>query len=212
MPQGLLRVLRITPATRATRQSKRWEPRRDSTAVIPTRARPPEADARLVAVPATSARYSRIHFVAFHSSADSTPGEHYDEGSQCSPSPPMHLGSALPERGDADFTTSTDRPLERYLPDWPRVWAACVKRTAPPGGYRPDGLRGTGWEEIDAEGIAAACQAVRPFDPSRGPSLSYFVYHRVLSGAAWHATGTSGPTPSVAWPCPPCASQHDAQK
>ena len=38
-------------------------------------------------------------------------------------------------------------------------------------------------EEIDAESIASACQAIRIFEPDRGPSLESFVYHRVLAGA-----------------------------
>ena len=65
---------------------------------------------------------------------------------------------------------------------WPDVWAACVRRThgwrTPPRWCPRDWL-----EEIDAESIASACQAILIFEPDRGPSLESFVYHRVLSGA-----------------------------
>ena len=39
------------------------------------------------------------------------------------------------------------------------------------------------WEEIDAESLAAACQAVRVFDPTRGMCLSNFAYHQILAKA-----------------------------
>jgi DNA-directed RNA polymerase specialized sigma24 family protein len=72
--------------------------------------------------------------------------------------------------------------LQESLPDWPGIWEACVRRThawrAPPRWSPRDW-----WEEIDAEGIAAACDAVRLFDPSRGPSLGCFVYHQILAAA-----------------------------
>jgi RNA polymerase sigma factor (sigma-70 family) len=72
--------------------------------------------------------------------------------------------------------------LQESLPDWPGIWGACVRRTrawrVPPRWSPRDW-----WEEIDAEGIAAACDAVRLFDPSRGPSLGCFVYHQILAAA-----------------------------
>jgi RNA polymerase sigma factor (sigma-70 family) len=72
--------------------------------------------------------------------------------------------------------------LRPSLPDWPGIWGACVRRThawrVPPRWSPRDW-----WEEIDAEGIAAACDAVRLFDPSRGPSLGCFVYHQILAAA-----------------------------
>jgi RNA polymerase sigma factor (sigma-70 family) len=39
------------------------------------------------------------------------------------------------------------------------------------------------FEEIDAESIAAACHAIRIFDPNRGPTLGSFVYHQILASA-----------------------------
>jgi RNA polymerase sigma factor (sigma-70 family) len=74
------------------------------------------------------------------------------------------------------------RWLEHRLPDWPRIWGACRRRTRswpiPPRWSASD------WrEEIDAEGIAAACKAIRKYDPSRGTPMSSFVYHQILTGA-----------------------------
>jgi RNA polymerase sigma factor (sigma-70 family) len=91
-----------------------------------------------------------------------------------------------PRRGDPAQsgvdTKSRTGGLQPSLPDWPRVWAACVRRThawqTPPRWSRRDW-----WEEIDAEGIATACHALHIFDPSRGPSLGCFVYHQVISRA-----------------------------
>ena len=75
--------------------------------------------------------------------------------------------------------------LQTRLPDWPRIWGACLRRTrswpVPP----PWTLRD--WrEELEAEGIAAACTALRNFDPTRGPTLGSFVYHQILSDALKH--------------------------
>jgi RNA polymerase sigma factor (sigma-70 family) len=81
--------------------------------------------------------------------------------------------SAVAEAGDW---------LLHRLPDWPRIWGACLRRTR----SWPIPPRWTAWdwrEEIDAEGIAAACNAIRNFDPSRGPTLGSYVYHQILSGA-----------------------------
>jgi RNA polymerase sigma factor (sigma-70 family) len=72
--------------------------------------------------------------------------------------------------------------LEHALPDWSRIWAACSGRIhywrVPPRWTMDDWL-----EEIDAECMAAACLAIRIFDKTRGPSLSSFVYHRMLASA-----------------------------
>ena len=72
--------------------------------------------------------------------------------------------------------------LEHILPDWSRVWAACIGRVhfwrVPPHWTLDDWL-----EEIDAECMVAACQAIRIFDFTRGPSLNSFVYHRMLASA-----------------------------
>jgi RNA polymerase sigma factor (sigma-70 family) len=72
--------------------------------------------------------------------------------------------------------------LVRRLPDWPRIWGACRRRTRswpiPPRWTASD------WrEELDAEGIAAACKALRKYDPDRGTSINTFVYHQILTGA-----------------------------
>jgi RNA polymerase sigma factor (sigma-70 family) len=72
--------------------------------------------------------------------------------------------------------------LVHRLPDWPRIWGACRRRTRswpiPPRWTSRD------WrEEIDAEGIAAACRAIRRYDPDRGTSIGSFVYHQILTGA-----------------------------
>jgi RNA polymerase sigma factor (sigma-70 family) len=86
-----------------------------------------------------------------------------------------------------DATISSGDPgagawLEHRLPDWPRIWGACRRRIrswpSPPRWTASD------WrEEIDAEGIAAACKAIRQYDPGRGTSIGSFVYHRILTGA-----------------------------
>jgi RNA polymerase sigma factor (sigma-70 family) len=72
--------------------------------------------------------------------------------------------------------------LKNRLPNWPKVWAACLGRThswrVPPRWNHSDW-----WEEIDAESIAAACHAIRIFDPNRGPTLGSFVYHQILASA-----------------------------
>ena len=72
--------------------------------------------------------------------------------------------------------------LHHELPEWPRIWSAFLRRTrtwpVPPRWSSPAWL-----EELAAEGIAAACTAIRDFDPSRGPSLSSYVYHQSLTDA-----------------------------
>jgi RNA polymerase sigma factor (sigma-70 family) len=72
--------------------------------------------------------------------------------------------------------------LQHHLKEWPKIWATCVRRThrwrVPPRWSLSDW-----WEEIDAESIAAACHAIRIFDPDLGPSLDSFVYHTILASA-----------------------------
>jgi hypothetical protein len=72
--------------------------------------------------------------------------------------------------------------LEHRLPEWPKVWAACTRRThswpAPPRWSLSDW-----WEELDTEGIASACRAIRMFDPGRAPSLGGFVCDQILASA-----------------------------
>jgi RNA polymerase sigma factor (sigma-70 family) len=66
------------------------------------------------------------------------------------------------------------------IPEWPCVWAATTSRIY---GWRiPPRWSLQDWrEEVDAEALAAAYQAVSIFDPSRGSCLSKFIYHRILS-------------------------------
>jgi RNA polymerase sigma factor (sigma-70 family) len=72
--------------------------------------------------------------------------------------------------------------LQHHMKEWPKVWNACVRRThrwrVPPRWSLSDW-----WEEIDAESIAAACHAIRIFDPNLGPTLNSFVYHTILASA-----------------------------
>jgi hypothetical protein len=72
--------------------------------------------------------------------------------------------------------------LRHRLPDWPRIWGSCLRRTrswpVPPRWSPRDW-----WDELDAEGIASTCTALRNFDPIRGPTLGSFVYHQILSDA-----------------------------
>jgi RNA polymerase sigma factor (sigma-70 family) len=72
--------------------------------------------------------------------------------------------------------------LMQGFTNWPDVWAACVRRTH--GWRTPPRWSPRDWlEEIDAECLASACQAVLIFEPDRGPTLESFVYHRILAGA-----------------------------
>ncbi len=72
--------------------------------------------------------------------------------------------------------------LQHRLPNWPKIWEICTRRThswrVPPRWALRDW-----WEEIDAESVAAACHALRIFDPHRGPDLGTFVYHQILASA-----------------------------
>ena len=96
------------------------------------------------------------------------------------PAPSTYLPNA-PDDQQAGLATM-DGWLQERLPDWPRVWAACVRRThawrVPPRWSPRDW-----WEEIDAEGVASACHAMQIFDPERGPSLASFIYHQILASA-----------------------------
>ena len=72
--------------------------------------------------------------------------------------------------------------LGHRLPDWPRIWGACTRRTRSwpvPPRWAPRDWR----EELDAEGLAAACTAIRNYDPNRGPTLGSYVYHQILASA-----------------------------
>jgi RNA polymerase sigma factor (sigma-70 family) len=93
-----------------------------------------------------------------------------------------HVALRNDEHPTGALSKSMNRWLEHHLKDWPRIWASFTNRThswrVPPRWSLIDW-----WEEIDAESIAAACHAIRIFDPSRGPTLSNFVYHQILAGA-----------------------------
>ena len=92
--------------------------------------------------------------------------------------------SVMPKAGDGrdPISPAMNGWLQHRVADWPKIWAACVRRThawrIPPRWSARDW-----WEEIDAESVASACHAIRIFDPTRGPSLSSFVYHQILAGA-----------------------------
>ena len=96
------------------------------------------------------------------------------------PSPSTDLPNASDDQQPGLATM--DGWLQEKLPDWSRVWAACVRRThawrVPPRWSPRDW-----WEEIDAEGLASACHAMQIFDPQRGPSLASFIYHQILASA-----------------------------
>jgi RNA polymerase sigma factor (sigma-70 family) len=83
---------------------------------------------------------------------------------------------------DGKLSQAMSSWLEHRLPDWPGIWAACIHRTH---SWRvpPRWNLGDWWEEIDAEGIAAACHAIKSFDPARGPRCGTFVYHQMLASA-----------------------------
>ncbi len=85
-------------------------------------------------------------------------------------------------RDSGALSDSMNGWLQHRMKDWPRVWSACTSRThawrVPPRWSVSDWF-----EEIDAESIAAACHAIRIFDPHRGPTLSTFVYHQILASA-----------------------------
>jgi RNA polymerase sigma factor (sigma-70 family) len=85
-------------------------------------------------------------------------------------------------RASGALSDSMNGWLQHRMKDWPRVWSACTARTH---GWRvPPRWSLSDWfEEIDAESIAAACHAIRIFDPHRGPTLSTFVYHQILASA-----------------------------
>jgi RNA polymerase sigma-70 factor (ECF subfamily) len=65
------------------------------------------------------------------------------------------------------------------LPDWGAIWAGCVRRVR---AWRipPRWSAGEWSEEVQAQGVAAAWQAVRDYDPARGVLLGAFVHRRVL--------------------------------
>ena len=72
--------------------------------------------------------------------------------------------------------------LVATVPGWPKVWSATasrIHRWRVPPNWSPRDWR----EEIDAESIATACQAIRVFDATRGGSLSRFVYYQILAKA-----------------------------
>jgi hypothetical protein len=68
----------------------------------------------------------------------------------------------------------------RTIPEGPAVWAGCLRRV---GGWRvPPHWSSRDWfEEMQAQGAAAACQALGDFDPGRGVPWGAFVRQRVLS-------------------------------
>jgi hypothetical protein len=69
--------------------------------------------------------------------------------------------------------------LQQSLPHWPATWAAYARRAhrwrVPPRWSPTDW-----WDELDAEALATACEAVLRFDASRGLSPNNYVFHRML--------------------------------
>jgi DNA-directed RNA polymerase specialized sigma subunit len=67
------------------------------------------------------------------------------------------------------------------LPDWDAIWAGCARRfrtwRIPPRWSIGDWI-----EEVQAQGLAAAWQALCDYDPARGVPLSAFVRQRILFG------------------------------
>jgi DNA-directed RNA polymerase specialized sigma subunit len=67
------------------------------------------------------------------------------------------------------------------LPDWGAIWAGCARRVR--AWHIPPRWSAGDWsEEVQAQGVAAAWQAVRDYDPARGVPLGAFVRRRVLFG------------------------------
>src|SRR5512135_78795 len=67
------------------------------------------------------------------------------------------------------------------LPDWGTIWGGCARRFR---AWRipPRWSVGDWFEEIQAQGVAAAWQALRDYEPARGVPLSAFVRRRILFG------------------------------
>jgi hypothetical protein len=67
------------------------------------------------------------------------------------------------------------------LPEWGTIWGSCARRfrawRTPPRWSVDDWF-----EEMQAQGVATAWQALRDYDPARGVPLSAFVRVRVLVG------------------------------
>jgi hypothetical protein len=104
------------------------------------------------------------------------------------------------------------------LPDWGTIWVSCARRFR---AWRiPPRWSDSDWsEEMEAQGVAAAWQAVRDHDPARGVPLGAFVRRRVLFAVlaryrqewayavhcGWGPPADEGASPSDAAPFPPRA-------
>jgi DNA-directed RNA polymerase specialized sigma24 family protein len=63
--------------------------------------------------------------------------------------------------------------------EWPALWARCWSRIRTwrvPPRWSP----GDWWDEVHAQGVLAACEALRAFEPGRLVPLDAFLYRRVV--------------------------------
>ncbi len=108
---------------------------------------------------------------------------------------------------------------ERWLEDWPRVWAACFRRIRnwriPPRWSPRDW-----WEEAHAQAAIVAWQAYQDYDPAQGLlPLDAFLHLRVLAGVRTRYRqewgyglhqGPKAPSTSFVAPADPSALVEDA--
>jgi hypothetical protein len=104
------------------------------------------------------------------------------------------------------------------LHDWMAIWDGCLRRIR---GWRvPPHWSASDWfEEMQAQGAAAALQAIRDYDAARGVALGTFVRWRIMSGAltryrqewayALHCGGAE-PCDSFAEAAPPSAAIQES--
>ncbi|MBV8126694.1 MAG: sigma-70 family RNA polymerase sigma factor [Planctomycetaceae bacterium] len=97
----------------------------------------------------------------------------------------MEAGDAMEngfQEGEETPAVSRTPWCRQDLPDWEEIWAACWQRIrtwrVPPRWSAGD------WsEELQAQGAAAAWQALDNYDATRGVPLRVYVHQRVLASA-----------------------------